>query len=65
VPVDGLFDRRATVVLFGPRSIINGLKPDQVKTTAGKDTNGEDIATVALPAELQNQIQIKQVRLRP
>ncbi len=65
VPVEGLFDRKATVVLFGPRSIINSLKADQVKTTAGKDTNGEDIATVTLPAEFQNQIEIRQTKLRP
>ncbi len=65
VPVEGLFDRKATVVLFGPRSILNSLKPDQVKTTAGKDTNGEDIATVSLPADVQNSIEIRQARLRP
>lgn len=65
VPVEGLFDRKATVLLFGPRSVINGLKADQIKAVAAKDTNGEDIATISLPSEAQSSVEIKQVRLRP
>lgn len=62
--VENMFDRKATVVLFGPRSIITGLKPDDVRVTATKDASGADIPQATLPAQLQN-IEIRQVKLRP
>jgi hypothetical protein len=62
--VENLFDRKATVVLFGPRSIITGLKPDDLKVTSAKDVNGIDVPQVTLPAQLQN-VEVRQVKLRP
>lgn len=65
LPVEGLFDRKATVVLFGPRSVVNALKPEQLSVTANKNEAGEEGSQVRLPAEFQNIIEIRQVRLRP
>ncbi len=63
--VDGLDDRNATVILYGPRSVINAIKPEQLTVTATRNTNGSDAAQLTLPTELQNLVEVRQVRLRP
>lgn len=65
LPVENMFDRRATVVLFGPRSLITGLKPGDLRVTLAKDANSTDIPQVALPPQIQNLVEIRQVKLRP
>jgi Uncharacterized protein conserved in bacteria len=64
LPVENLFDRKATVVLYGPRSVITSLKPEELKVTSAKDATGTDVPQVTLPAQMQN-VEIRQVRLRP
>lgn len=64
-PVDGLSGRNATIILYGPRSVINAIKPEQLTVTATKNTNGSDAAQLTLPSELQSVVEIRQVRLRP
>ncbi len=64
-PIDGPDGRNATVILFGPRSVINAIKPEQLTVTATKNTNGAEAAQLTLPSELQTVVEIRQVRLRP
>lgn len=64
LPVENLFERKATVVLFGPRSIITGLKPDDIRVTSTKDASGVEVPQVNLPSQAQG-VEIRQVKLRP
>ena len=62
--VENLFDRKATVVLFGPRSILTALKPDDLRVTSTKDASGVEVPQVTLPNQAQG-VEIRQVKLRP
>lgn len=64
LPVENMFERKATVVLFGPRSIITGLKPDDLRVTSAKDASGVEVPQVTLPSQAHG-VEIRQVKLRP
>lgn len=64
LPIEGSPDRKATVVLFGPRSVITALKPADVRVAAAKSANGVDTPQVTLPNQIQG-VEIRQVKLRP
>jgi YbbR domain-containing protein len=65
LPLDNSSERKATVVLFGPRSLITSLKPDDLRVTAAKDGNSSDTPQVTLPTQMQNSVEIRQVKVRP
>jgi YbbR domain-containing protein len=65
LPLENSSDRKATVVLFGPRSLITGLKPDDLRVTVTRDSNSTDTPQVTLPTQMQNSVEIRQVKLRP
>jgi YbbR domain-containing protein len=65
LPLSNASDRKATVVLFGPRSLVTSLKPDEVRVTAAKDPTGTDTPQVILPTQMQGSVEIRQVKLRP
>lgn len=53
LPISGLPGKTASFILFGPRTLLQKLKSDDLKVEMVLDDNGEEVPQVILPAELQ------------
>ena len=51
--------RKVTVVLFGGRSLFDGMKAEDLQVEFVKNSAGEDSPQVTLPASLQDKVEIK------
>lgn len=59
IPVESDHRRGAAlVVLYGARSILNNLKPEQMQVEITKSDTGEDVPNIILPPEIQNDVEI-------
>ncbi len=63
--VDGLPERRATVVLYGPRSVLAALDPQTMRATGSRDQVGEESAQFTPPESVRNLVEVREVKLRP
>jgi hypothetical protein len=64
VPIDGDTRRRATVILFGPRSIFSDVTPADLSVQVSRD-GGEEKPELTLPPRLEGQVEVRRVRLSP
>ena len=55
-------NRRATVILFGARSIIESLKPEDLRVESVKKEAGENSLKLDLPLELQDKLEVKKLK---
>lgn len=58
-------DRKATVVLYGPRSVLNSLKPESLRVTSTLNDAGVEVPQFTPPENLRGIVEVRQVRLRP
>jgi YbbR domain-containing protein len=66
VPVTGTFSsKKATVVLYGPRTPITKLRPETLKVEITKNDRGEDAPNLVLPDALQGSVEIRKLKLNP
>lgn len=64
VPVRNMSeDRTATVVLYGPRSVLNSIGKADIEVEMVRSASGADQLQLGLPAEIQNQVERKRLRL--
>lgn len=64
VPVKNMDEERtATVVLYGPRSVLNSISKDDIEVEMVRSASGADQLQLGLPAEIQNQVERKRLRL--
>lgn len=61
VPVTDFPGKRATVTIYGPRSLVEKVTPSEIKVSLQR---GSDRPDVALPAELEGKAEIRKVRIR-
>lgn len=59
VPVKDDPKKKVTVVLFGPRSLLESVKDGDLQVEMVKGPAGEDIPQVTLPAPLQDRVEIR------
>jgi YbbR domain-containing protein len=59
VPVTDDDKRRVNVVLFGPRSLFEGVTEEDIQVQMVKGSAGEDVPQVTLPAPLQDRVEIR------
>lgn len=59
VPVKGEPKRKVNVVLYGPKSEMETLKPDDIVVEMAKDGSGAERPTVTLPSSLGNEVEIR------
>jgi len=52
-----------SVLLFGARSVLENLRPEQMQIELQKSETGEETPRLILPAELQNQIEIRRIKI--
>ncbi|MEP6705355.1 MAG: CdaR family protein [Acidobacteriota bacterium] len=62
VPVAG--GKRATVVLFGGRSLFESVRTESLRVEIGKNEAGEDVPRVVLPQSLDGRVEVRSVKLR-
>ena len=55
-------NRRATVILFGARSLIESLKPEDLRVESVKKEAGENSLKLDLPSELQDKLEVRKLK---
>ncbi|HEX8638654.1 MAG TPA: hypothetical protein VF692_11365, partial [Pyrinomonadaceae bacterium] len=55
--------KKATVVLFAARSIIENIRPETLRVEMIKNEAGEDAPHLILPVELQGQVEIRKLKI--
>ncbi len=63
VKTDGK-SRTATVVLYGARSVLEGIEPETLQIEEFKSETGENSPRLILPVELQSRVQIKKLQIK-
>lgn len=64
VPVKDARAKVAIVVLFGGRSLFDGVKADQFRIDVSKNDSGEELPKLTLPEKLQDKVEVRQVKLQ-
>lgn len=64
VPLDDGTGRRASVVLFGGRSLFEDLLVKDLRIELSKNAAGDDVPRVVLPDALDDQVEVRSVKLR-
>jgi YbbR domain-containing protein len=55
--------KKATVVLFGPRSLFDNVKAQDLQVEIVKNESGEELPQLVLPAELQNTVETRKLKI--
>jgi YbbR domain-containing protein len=55
--------KRATVLLFGARSLLEKLNPDELSVVFSINGNGESVPQIVLPADAQGKVEVKTVKV--
>jgi hypothetical protein len=62
VPAAG--GRRATIVLFGPQSLFENVRTQDIRVDVVKNDAGEDVPKVTLPAAIDGHVEIRSSKFR-
>lgn len=65
VPVKGDAKRKITVVLYGPGSLFDEIKPEDITVEIEKDSAGKGTPTVTLPSTLGDGVEIRKPKADP
>ncbi len=65
IPVGGTEteNKKATVVLYGGRTILESLKADDLRVETIKNEAGENFLNLVLPADIQGQVEIRKLKI--
>ncbi len=63
VPVAGAAGKKAVLTLYGPKSVLDTIRPETIKVEMLKTDGGQDIPHAALPADLQETVEVKRIKL--
>jgi len=55
--------KKATVLLFGARSVLEKLSPEQMSVVFSQNENGENVPQVILPEEVKGKVEIKNLKI--
>lgn len=56
--------KRIEVVLYGPRSVIEAVKPGDIKADIIKNDTGDDVPTVSVPSDIRDRVEIRRPVVR-
>ncbi|MGQ0542482.1 MAG: CdaR family protein [Blastocatellia bacterium] len=65
VPLNDGSGRRATVVLFGGRSLLAGIRADDLKVEIIKNEAGEEVPQLKLPPNLEGSVEVRKLKIGP
>ena len=54
--------KRATVTLYGVRSVLENLRAENLQVELVKDQSGQESLQLIIPAEIQGQVEIRQLK---
>ena len=54
--------KRVAVVLYGAHSVLESLKPEDLRVVSVKNDAGENAPNIVLPAEIQDKVEVRQVK---
>lgn len=57
--------KNATVILYGARSVIESVKPEEMQVELTKTETGENSLRLNLPAALQGNVEIRKLKINP
>jgi YbbR domain-containing protein len=64
VPVPGIpVKSTARIVLYGPRTLLSKVRPENLKVEVVKNDRGEDTPNLILPESLQGNVEIRKVKI--
>lgn len=64
VPVTGTSGKKAAVVLYGPKTILSGVKAENLKIEMLRNDAGEESPSLILPDALQGNVEIRSIKIR-
>ncbi len=56
-------NKKATVILYGGRSVLESLKAENLRVELVKNEAGENLLNLVLPAEIQGQVEIRTLKI--
>lgn len=62
VPVAGGVGRKAVVTLYGPKTVLESIRPDTLKVEMVKTDSGQETPQLSLPAELQDSVDVRKIK---
>lgn len=65
VPVRNAQDKRASVVLFGGRSLFDGVRPEDIQVEMVRNETGQETPRLTVPPGLEGKIEVRSVKVRP
>ena len=65
VPVKSQPGKKAAVVLFGGKSLFDGVKAEDLRVEMLKNDSGEETPQLNLPDQLSNKVEVRRVKLSP
>jgi len=65
VPIKDEPGKKATVVLFGGRSLFDNIRAEDLRVETLGSPSGEDVPQLILPPSLQNNIEIRKLKINP
>lgn len=63
LPIPGVTGKTARFVVYGPRTLLAKVRTDEFKIEMYLDDNGEEAPRVIVPAELQDMVDIRKLKL--
>ena len=63
-PVSGEPGKNASFVIYGPRTLLQKTRADQLKVEIYLNDNGEEAPRVVLPAELQDFVEVRKLKVK-
>lgn len=64
VPVESETEgKRATVILYGPRSILDNLQMESLQVRESKNEAGQDTPQLTLPPDIQEKVEVRRLRI--
>jgi hypothetical protein len=62
IPVMGNLGKKAVVTLYGPKTVLESIRPDALKVEMVKTDSGQETPQLNLPAELQNSVEVRKIK---
>jgi len=64
VPVRDTPGKRANVILFGGRSLFEGVRPEDIQVEVSRNESGQEVPRLTLPQSLEGKVEVRQIRVR-
>lgn len=64
VPVKEAPGKRASVVLFGPRSLFEAIRPEDIQVEMSRNETGQEVPRLILPTSIEGKVEVRSIKVR-